>query len=153
MAKKEVAQKLIVVESVGAISELGGISGPVLSPCYVPIETINLMLNHHRRVYEVNPKNYKEKVPLTLRNLRKQNFARESIQAKAHLAPNLYTQPIVRNSNDMKGKDFTDDQSTPTPVKVRVPANITKSVDATSIATKKDTTESLTGTSDFTRND
>ena len=48
MPKTEEPKKLIVVESPGAITELGGISGPVLNPCYVPIPLINRMINKHR---------------------------------------------------------------------------------------------------------
>ena len=109
MAKKEVAQKLIVVESVGTIGELGGISGPVLSPCYVPITTINSMLNHHRRVYEVNPDNYNERVPLSLKNLRKENFVRKNPTVKPRMAPDITTKAVVRNSNaPVRAKTFDD---------------------------------------------
>ena len=80
-------QKLIVVESIGSISELGGISGPILNPCWVDLHTINLMLNRHRRVYEVNPNNVKERVALNLMNLRGQNFAAPVKKEKAHVAP------------------------------------------------------------------
>lgn len=150
MARKEIAQKLIVVESAGPIGELGGISGPVLSPCYVPIEIINRMLNHHRRVYEVNPNNYKEKVPLSLRNLRKQNFAKEATpQPKAHLAPNIYTEPKVRNSNEVM-KDFTDDTMTiplPGPKKKTEAPKVT----VTPVAAEEKKEEPIS--SDFTRND
>lgn len=74
MVYKSTDKKLITVNSSGVISELGGINGPILNPFYATIETINTMVTRHRNVYEVNPKNYKERVLLTISNYRKQNF-------------------------------------------------------------------------------
>ena len=148
MPKSEIAQKLIIVESIGSIGELGGISGPILNPCYVPLDTINLMLNHQRKVYEVNPKNYSEKVRLSLKNLRKQNFAEETVNVKAHVAPNIYTAATVRNSNDTNRKSFEDsDMVTPT-VKTTVKKTTAKT------ESKVEATEEKKGnpTSDFTKN-
>ncbi len=147
MSKKEVAQKLIIVESIGSIGELGGISGPILSPCYVPVDTINLLLNHQRKVFEVNPKNYNEKVRLSLKNLRKENFTEETVTVKAHVAPNIYTAATVKNSNDVKAKSLEDDTTMVTP-------QIKATPKPTKAETKVEKTEEKkeTPTSDFTKN-
>ena len=115
MAKKLEEQKLIVIESSGSITELGGISGPVINPCLVPISTILAMLNHHRRVYEVNPKNHNEKVRLTLKNLRTQNFKVEEVKPvvkaeppKAPVAPVAPKAPVVDSKKPEELKNDTN---------------------------------------------
>lgn len=148
MPKNEISQKLIVVESIGSIGELGGISGPILSPCYVPLETINLMLNHQRKVYEVNPKNYNEKVRLSLKNLRKKNFAEETVSAKAHVAPNIYMAATVKNSNETRTKSFEDSTMVTPPVKTSSKKATPKPEPKVEVVEEK--TE--TPTSDFTKN-
>ena len=121
MAKKLEEQKLIVIESSGSITELGGISGPVINPCLVPISTILSMLNHHRRVYEVNPKNHNEKVRLTLKNLRTQNFKVEEvapvIKAEPPKAPVAHKAPVV---DSKKPEELKNDTTMVTP-KVEAP--------------------------------
>lgn len=74
MANTNEKTKLIVVESKGTLGELGGISGPILSPSLIPISTIIRMISAHRKVYEVNPANYNERIALTLQNVRRDNF-------------------------------------------------------------------------------
>lgn len=149
MPKKVVEQKLITVNSAGTITELGGISGPVLNPCWVPIPTINVMLNHHRKVYEVNPKNYSEKVALSLKNLTKKNFdnTESSMDEKPHLAPNIYTEATVKNSNDTKAKDMKAENDMVTVKKSA--ASTTKTATATPAKEEK---KVETPTSDFTKN-
>ena len=77
MAKVKKATKLVVVETNGVLGELGGISGPILNPIPIEIDVINQLLNRKRRVYEVDPKDPKNKekrVLWNLRNLRTNNF-------------------------------------------------------------------------------
>jgi ribosomal protein L12E/L44/L45/RPP1/RPP2 len=116
-------QKLVTVESNGTIIELGGISGPIFSPTLIPISTIVRMINSHRKVMEVNPKNTDEKVRLTLKNVRSVNFAENlNKPIKANVAPtapvvaaNKQTQEVKKdnNNNNANGKteakkdDFT----------------------------------------------
>ena len=75
--------KLVVIKTTGTIPELGGISGPVTTPSEFPIKKILQMVNGHRLVYEVNPKNYKEQVKLTISNIRQVNFKKEAPAQKA----------------------------------------------------------------------
>ena len=70
----EKATKLVVVETYGSISELGGINGPILNPAKIDIDLIVRMINNNKKVFEVNPKNYSERVRLTLKNARTVNF-------------------------------------------------------------------------------
>ena len=77
-------EKLVVIKSIGTIAELGGISGPIINPCRVDINTIVRMITAHRAVYEVNPKNKEEMVKLTLQNVMEANFP-ESKSSKAEV--------------------------------------------------------------------
>lgn len=108
MPKTEEPKKLIVVESPGAITELGGISGPVLNPCYVPITLINRMINKHRAVYEVNPNDYTERVRLSLKNLRTKNFKGSS----NNTAPSSTTLAVVKNAMENNNSSEPANEST-----------------------------------------
>ena len=66
--------KLVTIASKGSISELGGISGPVINPCRLSVETIVKLINGHKKVYEVNPANKSERLLLNLKNVKMQNF-------------------------------------------------------------------------------
>ena len=68
--------KLVTIASAGSIPELGGISGPVINPCSLPIETIVKLLNGHKKVYEVNPAKKSERVLLTLQNILSSKYKR-----------------------------------------------------------------------------
>ena len=52
------------------------------------------MISKHRLVYEVNPNNYKEKVRLSLKNLKSENFKAEG----TNNAPTTSTIAIVKNA-------------------------------------------------------
>ena len=67
-------EKLVTIETYGPIAELGGVSGPIVHPCKLDLETIIRMVNTRKKVFEVNPANPSEKVRLTLSNVRTQNF-------------------------------------------------------------------------------
>jgi len=108
MKKNAEPKKLIVVESSGSIAELGGIGGPILNPCYVPIPIINKMLNKHRVVYEVNPNNYSERVRLSLKNLRSENFK----STQNEVAPSSTTIAVVKNAMETNN---TSDSIPPKP--------------------------------------
>ena len=82
----KITKKLVVIEHHGSISEMGGISGPILNPCYVDIKILNKMLNRHRLVKEVNPANPKERIVLNLRNLCTKNFPDVPKKEKLHVA-------------------------------------------------------------------
>ena len=66
--------KFVTIESYGPLRVLGGIMGPITSPCYLDISVIISLINSGKIVYEVNPKNTKEKVRLTIDNVLKYNF-------------------------------------------------------------------------------
>lgn len=70
-------KKLIVLMTGGPISELGFITGPVLHPWYVDIDTVIRLVSNNKRVYEVNPNNRDERVLLTLKNVRLNNFGKK----------------------------------------------------------------------------
>jgi hypothetical protein len=74
MSVTKEAQKYIVVSSIGSIGELGGISGPIINPTLQPISKIVQMVHNRKKVYEVNPNDFSDRVLLTLRNVRTNNF-------------------------------------------------------------------------------
>lgn len=67
-------EKLITITSGGPLPELNFITGPVLYPWYVDIETITRLVVNKRKVYEVNPENREERILLTIKNVKLQNF-------------------------------------------------------------------------------
>lgn len=87
MARNKETQKLVVIETIGTINELGGISGPVLNPSLQPISTLVRMVYNRKKVYEVNPNNYNDRVLLTLKNVRANNFPESNNKVKANVQP------------------------------------------------------------------
>lgn len=87
MARNKETQKLVVIETIGTINELGGISGPVLNPSLQPISTLVRMVYNRKKVYEVNPNNYNDRVLLTLKNVRANNFPESNNKIKANVQP------------------------------------------------------------------
>lgn len=87
MISKETT-KLVTIASKGSINELGGISGPVINPCRLSVETIVKLINGHKKVYEVNPANKSERLLLNLKNVKMQNFPEKANPVvAANLAP------------------------------------------------------------------
>ena len=78
--QKVLATKKIVVMTMGIIPELGGISGPILTPQDFPIGIVQALVNSRRKVYECNPKNPSERILLTISNVNANNFAPKEIE-------------------------------------------------------------------------
>ena len=66
--------KLVTIESYGRLAPLGGINGPISTPCNIDLKVIISLVNAGKVVYEVNPLNKSEKVRLTLSNVSSTNF-------------------------------------------------------------------------------
>lgn len=66
--------KTCIINSNGPIAELGFITGPVLTPSRIEIDTIGKMVRNGKKVIEINPINKQETVLLTLDNFDKDNF-------------------------------------------------------------------------------
>ena len=82
-------KKYVTVESTGSIPELGGISGPILNPCYLPLTVVMRLITARKKVYEVNPNNTAEKVLLTTSNVRKTHFEPKKPVVKPAVGPTL----------------------------------------------------------------
>ena len=67
-------RKLCKVLTNGPLSELGGITGPIVYPCRIDLRKVVNMVQHGKVVIEVNPKNHKETVRLNIQNVNKNNF-------------------------------------------------------------------------------
>lgn len=70
-------RKLVVVHDRCVLPELGGISGPIVTPSKIPVDTIAKMVLQMRTVYECDPKdpgNVEKRVRLTTDNVKKANF-------------------------------------------------------------------------------
>lgn len=74
--------KLVTVESSGIIPILGGLMGPISSPCRIEVDILISLINSGKIVYEVNPKNIKEKIRLTRMNVLNDNFINKPIVKK-----------------------------------------------------------------------
>lgn len=108
MAKKNEAVKLVTIETKGSIVELGGISGPVINPTILPISTIVALLNGHKKVFEVNPANKDEKIRLSLKNVRTENFA-TPIVSPAPSVLNTKTVATKKETTSTTSKASTSD--------------------------------------------
>ena len=122
MEKRNKKTKFVTIETNGHISELGGIAGPILHPCLVDLDLVIQMVNNRKKVYEVNPNNPDEKVLLSLRNVRNENF------------------PV-----------YTADKKTTNPAPSISSANTSKKVETTT-ATDKDNKKSTSTTDTKTSN-
>ena len=116
-------KKLCRVATNGPIPELGGIAGPVKGPTLIPLRTVVSMVQNGRVVYEINPKNYKEEVRLTIRNVNQNNFPdkqsvlypneKKTVQASNNIKVDKKEmksaiQENVPSSNDVKKHDAID---------------------------------------------
>ena len=102
-------KKLCKILSNGPIPELGNITGPVLYPTRIPMNRIVNMVQHGRKVIEVNPKDHSQTIQLTLTNVMKDNFiTKEEYISKYINVPKQST------------KEVTPPAKTPEPV-VEVP--------------------------------
>lgn len=69
-----IKEKLCVIQYNGVIKELGGISGPILSPHKYPINKVISMVNSGIPVYEVNPYDRNDRIRLTRSTVKSVNF-------------------------------------------------------------------------------
>ena len=103
-------KKLVVVDTYGTLTELGGISGPIISPSYIDLQTLLTMINNHRKVYEVNPTNRADRVRLNITNLRTENFPKANVKTKANVAPEVKVEePVEETSVPVKTKNAKKD--------------------------------------------
>ena len=111
-------RKLVVVKESGAISELGFISGPILTPTKIGIKDIIKMVTNGRKVFECNPANPSEEVELDVTNVKKDNFVNTSTKEPTKVetpaepkAPVVDEKPEVETSVD----DTPEKVAEPTP--------------------------------------
>lgn len=65
MARK----KLVTIDSYGKLEALGGLCGPITSPCYLDINVVIQLINAGKVVFEVNPVDIHDKTRLTYKNV------------------------------------------------------------------------------------
>lgn len=87
-----VTSKLVTIESYGKISVLGGLMGPITTPCRLDTNTIIALINSGKIVYEVNPNNMAEKIRLNRLNINSVNFKKDVI-------------PSIKQTNVVKSND------------------------------------------------
>lgn len=100
-------QKYVTIESKGIISELGGISGPILHPTFIDLDIIVRMVNTRKKVYEVNPSNTSEKVLLTLSNVKANNFPQKKV-----VSATKATTAKTETKTETKAATTTDSKTT-----------------------------------------
>lgn len=99
MGYKPSDKKLVVVLDGGTIPELNYICGPILNPCKLPIEAIQKLVINKRTVFECNPNNPSERIQLTTRNVKKNNF---KIDIISNIEPNNTLKAKMIYGGDVK---------------------------------------------------
>lgn len=106
--------KLITIESQCELPELGGVMGPIKAPVEMTIPKIISLINRGLVVYDVNPKNKKEKVRLTTTNVRTDNFISNSVKAastrKAAVVRTVETKTVSTNTIKTNEKSKSDNK-------------------------------------------
>lgn len=105
--------KLVVIDSMGSIEELGGISGPIINPTRLPVSIITKLITSRKKVFEVNPANLSERIRLTMQNVRTVNFKQVSPKVKANVAPSVKTdkkvsEPVSPKKEEKKTEAVND---------------------------------------------
>ena len=107
--------KLVVIKTNGPLPELGGINGPIINPCLIDIPTIQELLNGHKKVVEVNPDDYTDRVRLTSSNFKLTIFREAKPVQKAYVAPEpkqekkvvVEEKVVEKKQNKKVASDFT----------------------------------------------
>lgn len=74
--------KYVTVASMGKLAALGGLLGPITTPCHLDISVIIALINDGKVVYEVNPANISDRVRLTRANVLASNFNKAVVLPK-----------------------------------------------------------------------
>ena len=113
--KSNKVKKFITVKTSGPLPELGHITGPVIHPWWVDVEKVVTLIHNGRKVYEVNPNNKEERVLLTLKNVRLNNFAKEVKEPQVVSAPKVETPTKVDDKKPVETKkEVTKEVAEPT---------------------------------------
>lgn len=95
--------KLVTIESPGKIAALGGILGPITTPCRIDMNIIISLINSGKAVYEVNPKNFKEKTRLTRMNVLDNIYTYSTINTKNTInASDVGLSPVIVEPSTVK---------------------------------------------------
>lgn len=73
----EANKKYVTIGVVGMIPEIR-VNGPLKTPHYIDLEMVKAMVIHGRRVYEHNPAKPSERILLTIENMDKDNFGKDT---------------------------------------------------------------------------
>lgn len=92
----------------GVIAELGHIQGPV-SKCRLTTAQIKRLISNGKRVYELNPKNLKEEVKLTLTNCETSPFEVSAKNTITTQEPEKTITVNVTNTGDEKVEEKPDE--------------------------------------------
>lgn len=100
-------EKLCIIDHYGTIRELGGITGPVLSPHKYAVSKILSMVNSGITVYEVNPADRNDKIRLTRSTVKTVNFpvvkketVTKTTEYKAQAATAIHTNDKSKNKQN-----------------------------------------------------
>ena len=102
-------RKLVVVMDYGRLPELGGISGPILSPTNMTLHAIKAMVSHGKTVLECDPrdpKNVDKRIRLNIANVITQNFGREEALIREELKRLEKAVEQIDRIKEMKGIDY-----------------------------------------------
>lgn len=106
--------RLYVIETKKPIECLGGIQGPLTTPTHIDINDVIDLVRRGYEVYQVNPDNSKEKVRVTINNLKSIKFSRSEtvLQRLITREINKGNKPMMvnkvsKNDTDEKVEDTT----------------------------------------------
>lgn len=108
-------KKLILVKTVEAIPEIGGLTGPITTPMWVDVEKIFSMVKRGVKVVEVNSSNRSVQVELTKDNVYSDNFEvqyniKKTVPVVETVEAPKVESETVANDNDVN--TTTDTEST-----------------------------------------
>ena len=132
-------KKLCKVLSNGPIPELGNITGPVLYPTKIPMNKVINMVQHGRKVLEVNPKNYSQTVLLNIKNVMSNNFPEPekyvNVPTQVETKVEKPVQPEQPKVEESLAKTLFPNVEPPKVEEVSVPAveDVTENVTATTV--------------------
>ena len=105
MAEKRVRSKYCTVPINVLLTELGNIQGPIITPCWIPIDKIRELLVRKRPVYEHAITDYHKRVKLTLENYDDFNiYPGNSAIEDPTVAPNTFI--VAFKDADQIEKDY-----------------------------------------------
>ena len=109
-----VMRKSVIVKDNVVLTEIGNITGPILTPTKMPIEDIKKMVVKNRSVFECNVKDPSQQVRLGLGNLYTDNFAVGGDDGEPENPQSPDPQPQVQQPTNNNDQNYQQEVLYPT---------------------------------------